>query len=47
LERSGIPVAEVTMTTPGAVDVIPHIAKSQPNMIVRAGTVLDEHTANR
>lgn len=47
LERSGIPVAEVTMTTPGAVDVIAKVAKSQPDMIVGGGTVLDEQTAKR
>jgi 2-dehydro-3-deoxyphosphogluconate aldolase / (4S)-4-hydroxy-2-oxoglutarate aldolase len=44
---SGIPVAEITMTTPGALDVISKLAKAFPEMIVGAGTVLDADTARR
>ena len=47
LARAGIPVAEITMTIPGAVDVIAQIAKSHPNLVVGAGTVLDAETAHR
>jgi 2-dehydro-3-deoxyphosphogluconate aldolase/(4S)-4-hydroxy-2-oxoglutarate aldolase len=42
---AGIPVVEITMTTPGALDVIDDLAKRYPNMAVGAGTVLDEEAA--
>lgn len=45
--RGGIPIAEITMTVPGAIEVISHLAKSLPDMIVGAGTVLDIDTARR
>jgi 2-dehydro-3-deoxyphosphogluconate aldolase/(4S)-4-hydroxy-2-oxoglutarate aldolase len=45
--RSGIPVIEITMTVPGAIDVIAHVAKTLPDMVVGAGTVLDTETAQR
>jgi 2-dehydro-3-deoxyphosphogluconate aldolase/(4S)-4-hydroxy-2-oxoglutarate aldolase len=45
--RCGIPVIEITMTVPGAVDVIAHVAKTLPDMVVGAGTVLDTETAKR
>ena len=44
---AGIPIAEIRMTTPGAIDVITDMAKSHPDMIVGAGTVLDQETARR
>jgi 2-dehydro-3-deoxyphosphogluconate aldolase/(4S)-4-hydroxy-2-oxoglutarate aldolase len=47
VERAGIPIAEVTMTVPGAVDVIAHLVRTLPHMIVGAGTVLDAETARR
>jgi 2-dehydro-3-deoxyphosphogluconate aldolase / (4S)-4-hydroxy-2-oxoglutarate aldolase len=47
LTRSGIPVAEITMTVPGALEVISAVAQSIPEMIVGAGTVLDVETAQR
>jgi 2-dehydro-3-deoxyphosphogluconate aldolase/(4S)-4-hydroxy-2-oxoglutarate aldolase len=47
VNRSGIPIAEITMTVPGAINVISHLAKSYPEMIVGAGTVLDKETAAR
>ena len=43
----GIPVVEITMTVPNAPQVISHIAKSLPHMIVGGGTVLDSETALR
>ena len=43
--QAGIPVAEITMTTPGAIEVISRIARDLPDMIVGAGTVLDVDTA--
>lgn len=47
VNRSGIPIAEITMTVPGALDVIAHLAKTLPEMVVGAGTVLDIETARR
>lgn len=44
---SGIPIAEVTMTIPGAVEVISELARSRPELIVGAGTILDIETARR
>ncbi len=47
LYHAGIPVAEITMTVPDAIEVIRKLAQSFPNMIVGAGTVLDKDTAER
>lgn len=44
----GIPIVEITMTVPGAVDVIRELAKSgSGNLLVGAGTVLNEDAAKR
>ncbi|HYT20697.1 MAG TPA: bifunctional 4-hydroxy-2-oxoglutarate aldolase/2-dehydro-3-deoxy-phosphogluconate aldolase [Candidatus Polarisedimenticolia bacterium] len=43
--KSGIPIVEITMTVPGAVDVISHLVKNLPDVIVGAGTLLDVDTA--
>jgi len=45
--RGGIPIVEITMTVPGAVELISHLARHDPNTIVGAGTVLDIDTARR
>ena len=47
LYAAGLPVAEITMTVPGAIDVICELAQKFPNMVVGAGTVLDKETAER
>ena len=47
LYQAGIPVAEITMTVPGAIGVIRRLAESFPGMVVGAGTVLDRETAER
>jgi len=47
LSDGGIPIAEIAMTTPGAAQVISELAKSAPDMIVGAGSVLDAETARR
>jgi 2-dehydro-3-deoxyphosphogluconate aldolase/(4S)-4-hydroxy-2-oxoglutarate aldolase len=47
LYHAGIPVAEITMTVPDAIEVIRKLAQSFPEMIVGAGTVLDKDTAER
>jgi 2-dehydro-3-deoxyphosphogluconate aldolase/(4S)-4-hydroxy-2-oxoglutarate aldolase len=44
---AGIPVAEITMTVPGAVEVIRTLVQKFPTMAVGAGTVLDSETALR
>jgi 2-dehydro-3-deoxyphosphogluconate aldolase/(4S)-4-hydroxy-2-oxoglutarate aldolase len=41
----GIPIVELTMTVPGAVGVIKELARTTPQLIVGAGTVLDCATA--
>ena len=43
--EAGIPVAEITLTVPGALDVIADLAARYPDMAVGAGTVLDEDSA--
>lgn len=44
----GIPVAEVTMTVPGAIDVIADLARTMArDLLIGAGTVLDAETAQR
>ncbi len=47
LYNAGIPVAEITMTVPGAIEVIRQLAVKFPQMVVGAGTVLDNETAQR
>ena len=41
----GIPIVEITMTVPGAVELISHLVRYHPEMLVGAGTVLDTETA--
>ena len=43
--KGGIPVVEITMTTPAGVDVIAQLIREHPGTIVGAGTVLDVDTA--
>jgi 2-dehydro-3-deoxyphosphogluconate aldolase / (4S)-4-hydroxy-2-oxoglutarate aldolase len=45
--EAGIPVVEITLTVPGAVDVIDQLAKQYPDLIVGGGTVLDAEMAKR
>jgi 2-dehydro-3-deoxyphosphogluconate aldolase/(4S)-4-hydroxy-2-oxoglutarate aldolase len=47
LYAAGIPIAEITMTVPGAINVIGELAQKFPSMVVGAGTVLDKETAER
>jgi 2-dehydro-3-deoxyphosphogluconate aldolase/(4S)-4-hydroxy-2-oxoglutarate aldolase len=47
LYAAGIPIAEITMTVPGAINVISELAQTLPDMVVGAGTVLDKETAER
>jgi 2-dehydro-3-deoxyphosphogluconate aldolase / (4S)-4-hydroxy-2-oxoglutarate aldolase len=41
----GVTVLEVTMTVPGAIEVMKRLAKERPDILVGAGTVLDAETA--
>lgn len=44
----GIPIVEITMTVPGAIDVIAQLARSVGHQVlIGAGTVLDAATASR
>src|SRR5207244_3852778 len=46
--KGGIPIVEVTMTVPGAVEVIRELRKrSAPEVLIGAGTVLDVEMARR
>lgn len=45
ITSSGIPIVELTMTVPGALDAIKYLAEKNPDMVVGAGTVLDIETA--
>src|SRR3984893_1276642 len=48
LYEGGIPIAEITMTVPGAMDVIRTLVKDNASKIlIGAGTVLDVQTAQR
>ena len=47
IAQGGIPIVEITMTVPKAVDVISDMVRNSPNVIVGAGTVLDLETARR
>lgn len=46
IEAGGIPVAEITMTVPGAVEVIREVSRTRGSrVLVGAGTVLDARAA--
>lgn len=47
VSRGGIPIVEITMTVPGAIEVISSIVKSNTDMLVGAGSILDVETAHR
>ncbi|MGA8271972.1 MAG: bifunctional 4-hydroxy-2-oxoglutarate aldolase/2-dehydro-3-deoxy-phosphogluconate aldolase [Candidatus Sulfotelmatobacter sp.] len=48
VRAGGIPIVEITMTVPGAVEVIAQLAKSMgSDVLIGAGTVLDAGTAER
>lgn len=45
--QGGIPIVEITLTIPGAVELISFLARKSEGLIVGAGTVLDLDTARR
>lgn len=47
LSQGGIPIAEISMIVPGALQVISDLAKRAPEMIVGAGSIMDAETARR
>jgi len=48
VSQGGIPIVEITMTVPGAIEVIRELAKSNASkVLIGAGTVLDAETARR
>jgi 2-dehydro-3-deoxyphosphogluconate aldolase/(4S)-4-hydroxy-2-oxoglutarate aldolase len=47
VSHAGIPIVEITMTVPGALDVITELARTMPDLVVGAGTILDIETARR
>jgi 2-dehydro-3-deoxyphosphogluconate aldolase / (4S)-4-hydroxy-2-oxoglutarate aldolase len=47
VSRGGIPIVEIEMTVPGAIEVIAHLVKHAPKMIVGAGDVFDSEVARQ
>src|SRR5260221_13014547 len=43
--RGGIPIVEITMTVPGALEVISELVKTMPKLLVGAGTVVNQDLA--
>jgi 2-dehydro-3-deoxyphosphogluconate aldolase / (4S)-4-hydroxy-2-oxoglutarate aldolase len=44
---AGIPIVEITLTVPGALEVVSDLARRYPDMAVGAGTILTEDMARR
>ena len=47
ITSGGIPIVEITLTVPGAIELIAHLVRYHPNLVVGAGTVLNTETARR
>ena len=47
ITSGGIPIVEITLTVTGAVDLISHLVRYHPKMIVGAGTVLNAEMARK
>lgn len=45
IAAGGVDVLEITMTTPGALEVIRTLVREEPSLLIGAGTVLDPETA--
>ncbi len=45
--NGGIPIVEITMTVPEAIEVVSTLARNRPDLVVGAGTVLHPETARR
>jgi len=47
VHSSGIPIAEITLTTPGALELISELAAGHNDLVVGAGTIFDVEHAQR
>jgi 2-dehydro-3-deoxyphosphogluconate aldolase/(4S)-4-hydroxy-2-oxoglutarate aldolase len=47
IAEAGIPVVEISMTVPGSMGVISHLAKHVPEVIIGAGGILNAKTAHQ
>src|SRR5271170_4071000 len=47
ISRGGIPIVEITMTVAGAIDLISHLVRYHPKMVVGAGTIMDTEMARK
>ncbi len=47
IATGGIPIIELTMTVPGALELIADLSRNNPGVIIGAGTILDPETARR
>ena len=45
--KGGIPIVEITLTVPGAVQVIAELVRTMPEVLVGAGTVLNQELARQ
>src|SRR5258708_13742415 len=45
IAAGGVTVLEITMTVPGAIQVMRKLAEQRPDILIGAGTVLDAETA--
>ena len=43
----GVPIVEITMTVAGAIDLISHLVRYHPKMLVGAGTIMDTEMARK
>jgi len=47
VSSGGIPIVEITMTIPGAIQVVSDLVRRHPEMVVGAGSILDIETARQ
>jgi len=47
ITHGGIAIVEITMTVPGALEIIADVAKNDPDLVVGAGTLFDLDTARK
>jgi len=45
VSHGGVPIVEITMTVEGAIDLISHLVRYHPKMLVGAGTMMDTEMA--
>jgi 2-dehydro-3-deoxyphosphogluconate aldolase/(4S)-4-hydroxy-2-oxoglutarate aldolase len=47
VSHGGVPIVEITMTVEGALDLISHLVRFHPKMLVGAGTIMDTEMARK